>query len=236
MRSTLLLVPALVCTAQDADLAAKLSRLGNLSTEELRMLQVRLAADPAPAAKKAYHEHYLAYQLAARVRENDPKAARSLVERSIRALEGNRDPECKALIAALLGLKIGFEPMAGITLSPQATSLFQEAAVQAPASPRIRLLHAIHVLHMPAFVGGGAKAALPLMERAAKLAEEEAATTDPWAPAWGKVESLTWLALTQFQAGQFEVARRTADRALEVDPKYGFLVNVVLPKLQPKVL
>lgn len=236
MRSLLLFVPALVCTAQDADLPARLARAGSLPTEELRTLQARLAADPTPAEKKAYQEAHLAYQLAGRLRESDPKACRALVERTLKALESRRDPESRALMGALLGLKIGYEPMAGMALSPQAMGLFEDAATLAPASPRVRLLMAVHVLHMPAFVGGGPKAALPLLEKAVQLAQAEPPAADPWAPSWGKVETLSWLAFAQYQAGQFAQAKATADRALAVDPHHGFLQKVVLPALQPKVL
>lgn len=236
MKAFILLVPALVCSAQEVGLAPQLARAGSVSTDQLRALQARLVLDPAPAARKTYYEKYLEYQLATRVREKDPKAARALVERAIKSLEGSRDPECMALLGAFLGLKIGFEPMSGMTLSPRAVGLFDEALALAPASPRVRLLKATHILHMPAFVGGGAKEALPLMEQAARLAEQEKPSADPWTPAWGKVESLSWLALTRFRAGQFEAANQAADKALRVDPEYGFLVRVVIPEIRPKEL
>lgn len=234
MRHPLAALPAVLCFAQEADLPAQLARVQRLPLEQVRSLQARLALDPAPAEKKAYHELHLAYVLASRTRQEDPKGARALVEASLKAHEGAQDPESQALIGAFLGLKIGFSPMSGISLSPKAMGLFDKALAKQPDSPRIALLRAIHLLHTPAFVGGGVKVALPLMEAAAAMAEKEAAPTDPWTPAWGRVESLGWLAYAQAEAGDPEAARKTAERTLALDPGNGFVTHMVLPKLQAK--
>jgi hypothetical protein len=154
------------------------------------------------------------------------------VERSLAAHEASQDPETQALVGAMLGLKIGFSPMSGMTLSPRAMQLFNEALAQRPASPRITLLKAIHVLHMPAFVGGGAKAALPLMERAVQLAAKEAPSAEPWTPTWGRIEGLGWLAYTQVENDQKAEAQKTADQVLALDPGNGFIARMVLPRLQ----
>jgi hypothetical protein len=234
MRHALFLIPALVCSAQETGLPAQLARLQRLPTDELRALQARLAVDPAPAEKKAYHELHLAYALASRSTQDDPKGSKALVDRTLKTFETTADPESKALVAAFLGLKIGFSPMSAMTLSGQATRLFDEALAKKPASPRIALLHAVQILHTPAFVGGGAKAALPLMEQAVKLGEQEPAPTDPWAPAWGRIESLGWLAYTQVEAGLLPEARATIDQVLALDPGNPFVTRMVQPRLQAK--
>lgn len=234
MRALLFTLPALVCFAAEPDLASQLSRIQQLPTEQVRALQARLAADAAPVDQKAYYDLYLDYVLASRQRGEDPKGTQALVERSLASHETSRDPEAQALVGAMLGLKIGFSPMSGMTLSPRAMQLFNEAAAQRPASPRILLLKAIHVLNMPAFVGGGAKAALPLMERAVQLAAQEASATDPWTPTWGRIESLGWLAYAQVKNELRAEAQKTADQVLALDPHNGFINRMVLPRLQAK--
>jgi tetratricopeptide (TPR) repeat protein len=234
MRHLFAALPAVLCFAQDADLPSQLSRLQRLPTEQIRSLQAKLAMDIAPAEKKAYHELHLAYVLASRTRQEDPKGCKTLVEASLKGFEATPDPESQALIGAFLGLKIGFSPMSGMTLSPKAMGLFNEALAKRPGSPRIALLRAIHLLHTPAFVGGGVKVAIPLMEAAVALAEKEAAPSDPWAPAWGRIESLGWLAYAQAEAEQFTAAKATAERALALDPGNGFVTRMVLPRLQGK--
>jgi len=234
MRHLFAALPAVLCCAQDAELPAQLARLQRLPTDQVRSLQAKLALDPAPEGKKAYHELHLAYVLASRTRQEDPKGAKALVETSLKAFEATEDPESQALLGAFLGLKIGFSPMSGITLSPQAMGRFDRALALKPGSPRIALLRAIHLMHTPAFVGGGVKVALPLLEAAVALAEGEAAPTDPWAPAWGRVESLGWLAYAQVEAEQFPAARQTVARVLSLDPGNGFVTRMVLPRLKDK--
>ena len=234
MRILLAALPAVLCFAQDANLPSQLARAQRLPTEQVRTLQAKLAMDSAPADKKAYHELHLAYIMASRTRQEDPKGCKALVESSLKSFEATPDPESQALVGAFLGLKIGFSPMSGMTLSAKAMGLFDQALAKRPGSPRIALLRAIHLLHTPAFVGGGVKVALPLMEAAADLAEKELAPSDPWAPAWGRVESLGWLAYAQTEAEQFAAARQTADRALALDPGNGFVTRMVLPRLQEK--
>jgi hypothetical protein len=231
MRCLLAALPAVLCFAQEADLPAQLTRLQRLPTDQVRAVQARLALDPAPAGKKAYHELHIAYVLASRLRQEDPKGCKALVESSLKAFEASQDPETRALVAAFLGLKIGFSPMSAMTLGPRAAAIFGEAAAQKPGSPRIALLRAVHLLHTPAFAGGGVKVALPMMAAAVALAEKEPASGDAWAPAWGRVESLGWLAYAQAEAEQWAAARRTVDRVLALDPGNGFVSHMVLPRL-----
>src|SRR5664279_1861834 len=188
MRSLIAILPAVLCFAQEADLPSQLARLQRLPTDQVRSLQARLALDPAPADKKAYHELHIAYVLASRTTTEDPKGSKALVDRTLKTFEATPDPESRALVAGLIGLKIGFSPMSGMTLAPRAVGIFHEALAKRPGNPRITLLWAIHVLHTPAFVGGGAMAALPLMEEAVKLAEQETPPADPWLPSWGRIE------------------------------------------------
>lgn len=231
MRSLLLVLPATFCLAQDADLPTQLMRVQRLPTEQLRSLEGRLALDPAPAEKKAYHQLHVAYALASRLSSEDPKAGKALVERTLKTYEAAADPESRALVAGLLGLKISFSPMSGMVLSPRALGLLDQAQAASPRSPRIALLRAVHLLHTPAFVGGGTKVALPLLEGAVRLAEQEARPVDPWHPGWGLIEGLGWLALAQAEAQDWPAAQRTVDRVLQLDPGNGFVTRQVLPRL-----
>jgi hypothetical protein len=234
MRTLFFAVPAVICFAQDGDLPSQLARLQRLPTDQVRALQAKLALDPAPTEKKAYHELHLAYVLASRTSQEDPKGSKDLVERTLKAFENAQDPECQAIVGAFLGLKINASPMAAMVLAPKAMGIFNKAQAKAPDSPRVALLRAIHLLYTPAFVGGGTKVALPLMEAAVALAEKEVAPADAWAPSWGRIESLGWLALVQAKDEQYAAAKLTADRALALDPGNGFVTRQVLPRLQGK--
>ena len=232
MRYLLLALPILSLQAQDPALTTELARVQRLSTDQVRTLQARLAADPAPQEKKAYYDLYLTYTLASRWSQSDPKAAKALVDRSMASLEGTKDPERMALLGAFCGLKIGFSSASGITLGPKAMGLIDQARAQRPGTPRILTLKGVHVLHTPSFFGGGAEAAIKVLEEAVQAAAKEAAPADPWAPSWGRVESLSWLACAQASAGKKDEARATVARALALDPADGFIASMVTPRLQ----
>jgi len=234
MRSLLLLLPAIVVHAQAPDLPAQLAKAQRLSTDQVLSLQAQLMADPAPPERKAYQELYLAYVLSSRRVGPDPKGAAPLLDRTVKALEGSRDPERMALLGGCQGLKISLSPISGISLGPKAMGLFDRALAQAPDNPRPMVLKGVHLLHSPAFVGGGPEAAIPVLEAAVALAAREPLPADPWAPAWGRVESLSWLALAQAQAGRTEAALATIQRARALDPDNGFIDTMVLPVLKGK--
>lgn len=218
----LFLLPILTFALQAGEaLPARLQKIQRLSTDTLRGLQPELALAEAPEKTKAYHEAHLAYHLAARRQAKDPKADLALLDRAIQILEARKDAESMALLGACLGVKIGFSPASGMTLAPKAAALFEAALQQSPGNPRVLLLQGIHLLHTPAFFGGGSKVALPILAEAVKAAEAERAPADPWVPAWGKAESLVWLAQAQRAAGQEAEAQASLKHALELDPAYG---------------
>lgn len=221
MRALVLLPTLTVVLAAQEPLAARLQKIQRLPTATLRQLQGELALAELPAETKAYAEAHLAYVLGARLQGPEPKTAEALVDRAIALLEPRKDADSKALLGACLGVKIGFHPMSGMTLAPKASALFEAARKASPANPRVLLLQGVHALHTPAFFGGGAKAALPILEAAVKAAEAETAPENAWSPAWGKAESLLWLAKAQREGGDETAAQGNLKRALELDPAYG---------------
>lgn len=231
MRILALFAPALVFTLAGQELPARLQAAQRLRPDALRGLLAELAGAQAPAGRKAYFEAYAAYVLVSQQRGQEPAAMEALLDRTLKALEAAKDPESLALAGACLGLKLGFKPALGMTLSPRASGLFAQALALAPGNPRALFFQGLHVLHTPEFFGGGGAKAVPILEAAAAAAEAETAPQDPWAPAWGKAETRAWLAFAQLSMGRIAEARVNCDRALAVDPSYGFARGVVLAKL-----
>jgi len=220
-----LLVPvffAFTLCAQ-SDLATSITRAQGSSLDQLRELQARVAGEAGTPEQKIYDETFLNYCLASRLRDKEPKQVEALVERSLKVLEPRKDSESLALHAAFIGLKLGYAPMQGMWLSPKALGLYEQAEKLQPGNPRALVLHAVHILHMPGFVGGGAQKAIPLLEAAVKAAEAEPAAKDPWTPRWGKVESYGWLAIAQAEFGLIPLAEATLAKGASLDPQHGFL-------------
>lgn len=224
----LFLLPVLTLVLQAGEsLPERLQKVQRISADSLRQLQAELALAEVPAEAKAYHEAHLAYHLAARRQAKEPKADLALVDRAIQILEPRKDAESRALLGACLGVKIGFSPMSGMTLAPKASALFEAALQASPGNPRVLMLQGVHVLNTPAFFGGGAKLALPILEAAVKAVEGEKAPADAWAPAWGKAETLVWLAKAQRGVGQEAAATESLQRALVLDPTYGDALSLL---------
>ena len=232
MKGIALFAPALVFTLAAQDLPARLQSAQRLRADEVRGLQAELAGSGADAARKAYFEAYAAYVVVSQFRAKEPATMEALLDRTLKSLESARDAESLALQGGCLGLKLGFKPAQGMTLSPLASMLFGQALALAPGNPRALFFQGLHVLHTPKFFGGGAAKALPILEAAAQAAETEAAPKDAWAPSWGKAETRAWLAYAQLEAGLRPEAKANCDKALALDPDYGFARMVVLPKLQ----
>lgn len=226
----LFLLPFLVLSlCAQAPLAERVQTTHRLRLDGLRQVQGELALEKHPA--KPYYEALVAYGIVAQTMDQDPKGAEALLDRVLAGLSPRKDAESLALQASLLGLKIRFKPGEAMILAPHALELFGQARASAPGSPRVWLLQGIHVLYTPEPFGGGAQAALPLLQGAVKAAEAEAVPADAWVPHWGKAESYAWLATAEAELGLMKEANAHLDQALALDPNYGYAKVVVAAML-----
>ena len=94
-------------------------------------------------------------------------------------------------------------------------------------APHVRLLEGISAFHTPGMFGGGHEAALEHFLAAIELFAEDA--LQPPLPAWGHAEAYAWLGQTHVALGQTEAARTAYERALELEPGYVWVREVLLP-------
>lgn len=93
--------------------------------------------------------------------------------------------EIGALQAYIYVGKVIADPMTkGAELSPKIFQELGKAAAMDPANPRVPYLQGMYTMKMPEFYGGGAKNALPFLEKAKTLFEN--APADALRPSWGK--------------------------------------------------
>ena len=79
--------------------------------------------------------------------------------------------------------------------------------------------------------GGSREKGLQGFQRAAELfAQEE--PTDPIQPAWGHREAYAWLGIAYQNRGELESARAAFEKALEIDPDFGWVKYWLLPGLE----
>ncbi len=175
---------------------------------------------------------YALYSLAGRTMEADTDASHALLEEAESFLERSVEiepiAESYALLASAIGMRID-GPASAMTLGMRSGAAMSRARELGPDNPRVRLLEGMSAFHTPRMFGGGHEAALEHFLAAIELFAEDA--PQPPLPAWGHVEAYAWLGQTHVALGQVEEARRAYERALELEPGYVWVREVLLPGL-----
>ncbi|MXW80578.1 MAG: tetratricopeptide repeat protein [Gemmatimonadetes bacterium] len=139
--------------------------------------------------------------------------------------------EAYALLSSVYGWQIGLSPMKTMILGPRVGKAIQKAKQLAPDNPRVVLSAAISDFNTPEMFGGSKEKGLQGLQRAAELfAQEE--PTDPIQPAWGHREAYAWLGIAYQNRGELEPARVAFEKALEIDPDFGWVKDWLLPELE----
>ncbi len=179
-------------------------------------------------------EHYLAetwYREAARISEEDRDSAQVLLEAAHDLLDEAVDregalAETHALLASVIGMRIT-NPIGGMLLGPRAGRAIHRALAMDSANPRVWLAKGIGTLHSPGFMGGGSEGALEEFDRGISLVGSYDAPRGD--PAESGAELWAWKGIAHLRAGQFAHARAAFERALELEPEYGWVRYNLLP-------
>ena len=139
--------------------------------------------------------------------------------------------EAHALLSSVYGWQIGLSPMKTMILGPKVGKASRKAKQLAPDNPRVVLSAAISDFNTPKMFGGSKEKGLQGFQRAAELfAQEE--PTNPIQPVWGHREAYAWLGIAYQNQGELESARAAFEKALEIDPDFGWVKYVLLPELE----
>ena len=139
--------------------------------------------------------------------------------------------EAYSLLASAYGKQIGLNPIKGMFLGGRADKALRKAMQLAPNNPRVVLSAAISDFNTPEMFGGSKEKGLQGFQRAAELfAQEE--PTDPIQPVWGRSRAYAWLGIAYQDRGELESARAAFEKALEIDPDFGWVKYVLLPELE----
>ena len=138
--------------------------------------------------------------------------------------------EAYALLSSVYGQQVALSPLRSMLLGPKAGKAVQKAQQLAPDNPRVVLSAATSAFKTPKMFGGSKEKGLQGFQRAAELfAQEE--PTDPIHPVWGHREAYAWLGIAHQDLGELEQARSAFEKALEIDPDFGWVKYVLLPGL-----
>jgi tetratricopeptide (TPR) repeat protein len=129
------------------------------------------------------------------------------------------DPECHALLSALLGIQIADHPATAVWRGPQVLRHQRLALLNGPDNPRVHYLIGSGYYHAPGLLGDR-KQALVHFLKAEGLFEKEAATAgDPLQPRWGRSSCLTFTGRLYEEAGDRDKAVTCYRNALEANPR-----------------
>ena len=139
--------------------------------------------------------------------------------------------EAYALLSSVYGWQIGLSPMKTMILGPRVGQASRKAQQLAPDNPRVVLSAAISDFNTPEMFGGSKEKGLQGLQRAAELFAQEG-PTDPIQPVWGHREAYAWLGIAYQGRGELESARAAFEKALEIDPDFGWVKDWLLPELE----
>jgi tetratricopeptide (TPR) repeat protein len=142
--------------------------------------------------------------------------------------------EAYSLLSSLYGNKIGTDPQLGMTLGPKSGVMMAKAMKLEPQNPRTQLIAGWSAYFTPEMWGGGKDKAKEHYEQAIAFFDSFK-VTDPLLPDWGHDEAYAWLGMAQMEAEEFEAAKTNFNKALEINPEYGWVKYVLLQDLQKKM-
>ena len=200
--------------------------------------QARAWAKQATGGDRAALAHYYAaladYRMSNRLPEDNEDRREHVIEDAIshlkRATEINGTmADAWALLSGCYGQMMGMNPMRGMSLGPKASEAMKRAKEHGPNNPRVWIIDGTSDFYAPSMFGGDKERALKKFKKAARLAERE--TVDPLMPSWGHAEAHAWVGIAHMEAERYAKARTAFETALDLNPDYGWVRSVLLPRL-----
>lgn len=135
------------------------------------------------------------------------------------------------MLAAAYGQKMTVRPLSAVFLGPRFSKAMSRARNIEPANPRVVLLKAITDYNLPGIVGGSKRRAVEGLHRATRLFADQV-VADPILPSWGHDQAYARLGIAFMDQGDLESARTSFERALEINPDFGWVKHTLLPSLE----
>ncbi len=148
-------------------------------------------------------------------------------------IKENKDwPEALALMANILSIKIGLNPMTGMTLGPKSERYAKKALKKNDQLPQAWAQKAASYYHTPAMFGGSMKKAVTNYEKTVALFEKD---MDALHYNWEYLDALAWLGQAYTKNEQYDQAKTTYEKALRIAPDFGWVKHVLLPRMEKEM-
>lgn len=134
----------------------------------------------------------------------------------------------KAILSAIYGWEIAYSGYKGMFLGGKNSTNIEEATKLGPSSPLVWQIYASSKLFTPEMFGGDIDVAVKSYEKAVKLYDAQNAAEKS---NWRYLDALAWLGQAYMSTNQKEKAKQTFEKALEVEPEFGWVKYNLLPSL-----
>lgn len=133
-----------------------------------------------------------------------------------------------ALQSAMYGLKMAYSPMQGMVLGYQSNALIKKAIKVSPQSAFAWKVYATSEFFTPKMFGGDLNEAIEAYKKSVQLYEAQAQTKTNWL----YLDALAFLGQAYMKNGSKADAIATLEKALKAEPAFGWVKNVLLPKVK----
>jgi tetratricopeptide (TPR) repeat protein len=208
------------------------------SLKQARALAERATNGDENRALAHYYIGLADFRMINQIPEDDEERREQVIEDAIGHLKRTTDidPEMAdawALLSGCYGRMMEMNPMQGMSLGPKANDAMKKAKEFGPDNPRVWIIDGTSDFYTPSMFGGDKERALEKFEKAARLAEQES-IDDPLMPGWGHAEAYAWIGIAHMDAERYDQARAAFEKALDLNPDYGWVKEVLLPKANEK--
>jgi tetratricopeptide (TPR) repeat protein len=142
--------------------------------------------------------------------------------------------EGKSLLSGIYMMKIANSPMSAVTLSSEINGLLDEAEKADPKNPVSFIVRGEMKYNTPKLFGGSPEDAVKNFNKAVALCEENP-DTGIVDTRWASLESLAWLGRAFVKLENYDAAKFAYQKALNIQPDFGWVKYVLLPEVEKKV-
>ena len=134
----------------------------------------------------------------------------------------------KAILSAIYGWEIAYSGYKGMFLGGRNSTNIEQATKLGPSSPLLWQIYASSKLFTPEMFGGDIDVAVNSFEKAIKLYDASGAAKKS---NWRYLDALAWLGQAYKSTDQIDKAKMTYEKALQVEPNFGWVKYSLLPAL-----